>query len=359
MAFSDHMVRAIVTAVAGLLLLAAAPASAKVPRDWLGVVADGRMTDSPAAVADEWTRLGRSGAGHVRARFYWRRAQPAGPGTTDLAASDAVVVAAAQQGLGVLPVVFGTPDWAGSDDSGESSPPRRTADLGRYLKALVGRYGPSGTLWNEHPELARRPIRRWQIWNEPNLTQYWSRQPFARSFVRMLRAARRALREADRRAKVVLAGLPNRSWIALRSIYRAGGRKAFDAVALHPYTGKPGHVVKLVRLARREMARFRDARKPVWITELSWPATKGTRRSTGFETSNAGQAQRLRRALHLLAAERRRLRIRRVYWYTWLSVEEGPNAFGWSGLRRVRDGRTVDAPALRVFKRTGRALRRG
>jgi hypothetical protein len=157
----------------------------------------------------------------------------------------------------------------------------------------------------------------------------------------------------------VLAGLPNRSWTALRSVYRAGGRRAFDAVALHPYTGKPGHVVKLVRLARREMARYGDRRKPVWITELSWPATQGTHRQTGFETSNAGQAKRLRRALRLLAAERRRLRIRRVYWYTWLSAEQGPSAFGWSGLRRVRDGRRVSAPALRAFVRTGRALRGG
>ena len=156
----------------------------------------------------------------------------------------------------------------------------------------------------------------------------------------------------------MLAGLPNRSWTALRSIYRAGGRRAFDAVALHPYTGKPGHVVKLVRLARREMARYGDRRKAVWITELSWPATKGTHRRTGFETSNAGQARRLRRALRLLADERRRLRIRRVYWYTWLSSEEGPSAFGWSGLRRVRDGRRVSAPALRAFVETGRALRR-
>jgi hypothetical protein len=349
------VVRAFVTAVAGLLLLAAAPASAKVPRDWLGVVADGPMTESPAAVAGEWALLGDSGAGHVRTSFYWPHAQPAGPATTDFAATDAVVLAAAREGLGVLPVVQGTPPWAGSRPT--SPPPR--ADLDRYLKALVARYGPSGTLWSEHPQVSRHPIRHWQIWNEPNLTQYWSRQPFARSFVRMLHAARRALREADGGARVVLAGLPNRSWTALRSIYRAGGREAFDAVALHPYTGKAGHVVKLVRLARRQMARFRDARKPIWITELSWPATKGTRRRTGFETSNAGQAQRLRRALHLLAAERRELRIRRVYWYTWLSVEAGPNAFGWSGLRRVRDGRTVDAPALRVFKRTGRALRRG
>ena len=320
------------------LLVGAAPASAKVPRDWLGVMVDGPMTDPAFDASDEWQRLGDSGAGHVRAEFYWPRAQPSGPDATDFAASDAVVLAAAREGLGVLPVVRGTPGWAAG--ASEASPPRRTAFAG-YLRALVARYGPSGTLWDEHPELRPRPIRRWQIWNEPNLDVYWSKQPFARSYVKLLRSARRALRAADGGARVVLAGLPNRSWTALRSIYRAGGKGAFDAVALHPYTGKPGHVVKLVRLARREMARYRDGRKPVWITELSWPATKGTHRSTGFETSNAGQAKRLRRTLRLLAAERRRLRIERVYWYTWLSVGAGPEL-----LRLVR-------PAARARRAAG------
>jgi hypothetical protein len=352
------LVRACLAAALVLLVGAAAPASAKVPRDWLGVMVDGPMADPAFDAADEWRRLGNSGAGHVRAEFSWARAQPAGPGTTDLGASDAVVLAAAREGVGVLPVVHRTPGWAATTGAGEASPPRRTA-FAAYMRALVARYGPSGTLWDEHPELPARPIRRWQIWNEPNLDAYWSRQPFARSYVQLLRSARSALRAADGGARVVLAGLPNRSWTALRSIYRAGGRGAFDAVALHPYTGKPGHVVKLVRLARREMARHGDTRKPVWITELSWPATKGTHRSVGFETSNAGQAKRLRRTLRLLAAERRRLRIGRVCWYTWLSVEEGPSAFGWSGLRRIRDGQRVSAPALKAFVQTGRALRRG
>src|SRR5688500_11193703 len=53
------------------VVAAAAPASAAVPRDWLGVMVDGPMTDPATDVGDEWTRLGDSGAGHVRAEFYW------------------------------------------------------------------------------------------------------------------------------------------------------------------------------------------------------------------------------------------------------------------------------------------------
>jgi hypothetical protein len=224
----------------------------------------------------------------------------------------------------------------------------------------VARFGPRGSLWAEHPEVAARPIRAWQIWNEPNLTRYWTPprgQGFARSYVKLLRAAHRALRAADPGARTILAGLPNESWIALRQIYKAGGRRAFDAVALHPYTGRPRNVVRLVEYARREMRRFGDGRKPVWVTELSWPAAKGkTKNTTGFETTDRGQASRLSDGLRLLARARTRLRIERVFWYTWLSREDSPNSFDYSGLRRVRDGQSVSVPALDAFRRSARRL---
>ena len=88
------------------------------------------------------------------------------------------------------------------------------------------------------------------------------------------------------------------------------------------------------------MRRYSDGRKPIWITELSWPAAKGkTKNTTGFETTDKGQASRLREGLRLLARARKRLRIERVFWYTWLSQEGSPNSFDYSGLRRVRGGR--------------------
>jgi hypothetical protein len=157
----------------------------------------------------------------------------------------------------------------------------------------------------------------------------------------------------------VLAGLPNESWIALRKIYKAGGRGTFDAVALHPYTGRPRNVIKLIEFARREMRRAHDGRRPVWLTELSWPAAKGkTSGAPGFVTSEAGAASRLKAALKLLARKRKQLRIGRVYWYTWLSREGSDNAFDYSGLRRVRGDRVVTARTLGVYRAAARRLER-
>ena len=141
-------------------------------------------------------------------------------------------------------------------------PARLAAARHGGVHELLGRAGGSrrlnGSLWTALPGLPRTPIRAWQIWNEPNLTRYWSSQPFAKPYVRLLRASRRALRAADPGSRTILARLPNESWIALRRIYQAGGRGAFDVVALHP-TLAAADAVKLIEFARREMRRYRDA----------------------------------------------------------------------------------------------------
>lgn len=347
-----------VTTLALLLALAlAAPAAAKVPKHWLGVAADGPLIEAPADHAAEWPRIEASGVRSVRIAFYWSAGEPS-PGAIDFGVYDAPVLAAAEHGLTVLPVVFSTPEWAREEPGVLASPPRDPADYARFLAALVERYGRGGSLWDEHPELRARPVRAWQVWNEPNLTGFWSSQPFARDYVRLLKAARRALRAADPRARAILAGLPN-GWDALRRIYRAGGRRAFDAVAIHPYTARPDRVPRFVREARKVMRRFGDRRKPIWVTEMSWPASKGRAHDPiGIATDDRGQARRLRRGLTALAKARKRLRIERVYWYTWLSEESSDSVFAWSGLRRLHDGRVVSTPALKAFRRTARRLRR-
>lgn len=357
------------------LLLAVAPAQARVPEGWLGVTLDGPFDTGDGG---EWDRIAAAGADTVRTAMRWYHFQPYHTAAdvppsdaarfrdvdgvpTDFSHMDAFVAAAAQRGLTVLPVVHAAPAWAVSRPEKDGSRPRDPATFARFMKALVGRYGPRGSLWSERPELRRVPIRSWQIWNEPNLTRYWSKQPFARSFVRMLKATSAAVRAADRGATVVLAGLTNKSWRALRSVYRAGGRRHFDAVALHPFTRRPADVVRLIRLARGVMQRYGDRRKPVWITELSWPAAQGKvsrRNRTGFEVTDTVQARNLGTVLRLLARERTRLRIERVVWYSWLSEAGGTNPFNWSGLRRLRGGSVVDAPAMRAFRRTARALKR-
>ena len=102
----------VLAALCAVLLLAAPAGARSVPRGWLGVQADGPMTEPGNPFASEWRLMAASGVETVRVAFDWRAAQPAAGGPIDFAAMDAAVVAAAQQRLPVLPVVHRTPGWA-------------------------------------------------------------------------------------------------------------------------------------------------------------------------------------------------------------------------------------------------------
>jgi hypothetical protein len=351
---------------------AAEAAKRKVPRGWLGTTADGPFDPR----SREWNRMDRAGVESVRTAFHWARLQPypsadavppqlasrfgdvAGV-PTDFTSTDTIVKAAARRRMDLLPVVEWTPDWAAALPGDVKSPPARPEDVSRIFSTLVGRYGPNGTLWQEHPKLPRRPIRTWQVYNEPNLKGYWSIQPFAQSYVATLRAAEQGIHSADTAATVVLAGLTNMSWTALDAIYAAGAIGSFDAVAIHPYTERPDDVVRILRYARDVTVRYGDGEVPIWVTEFGSPAAAGKfpRVPPWAAFTEAGQARSLGQVLRRFVAARKELRIGRVFWYTWLSIEGRGRVFDYSGLRRIRRGQKVNTPALSAFRRWERKLR--
>jgi hypothetical protein len=344
-----------------LVLLAAAPAGAQereVPQGFMGVMADGPLLDpSLTDLGREGSLMHDSGVEAVRVAIYWSDLQPTRGVPIDWTATDRIFATAATNGLRVLPVVLRAPAWARARPSDTASPPREDAPYAAFLTALVGRYGPQGSFWAARPDLPRSPQRQWQVWNEPNIDTYWSSpRPFAARYVRLLKASYRALKAADPGCEVVLAGFANFSWRALADAYRAGARRWFDVAAVHPFSGRLGNVLKIIGLNRAAMARAGDRRKGLIVSELTWPSAKGrTRNTIGFETTEAGQAARLRNAYAALLRIRRSARIRQVFWYTWLSPDrDSPNSFSWSGLRKLGPPGTdapVDKPALAEFRR--------
>lgn len=157
----------------------------------------------------------------------------------------------------------------------------------------------------------------------------------------------------------MLAGLPNRSWEDLARIYRAGGRGLFDVVAIHPFTAKVPGVLTILENARQVMRRYGDRRLPLWVTELSWTSARGKARWTyGNETTESGQARNLSRVYSMLARERRALRLKRAYWYTWMSVETNPDyPFDYAGLAKLdSNGNVVLKPAYHAMRSTALRL---
>jgi polysaccharide biosynthesis protein PslG len=347
-----------------------------VPPSFVGVSGGYPLIDAaPADAPHPLDLMVSSGVQSFRTPFYWALAQPyrrmsdvppeeqgryrdEGGVPTDYTLIDEAVAAAAERRLTLVPVVLLAPQWDALQPGVFASPPRAPQPYANFLGALVRRYGPRGAFWTEHPELVAQPIRRWQIWNEPSLKDFWSRQPFAPGYVKLLRHARRAIKAADPSAAVVLAGLPNKSWDALDQVYRAGGRGLFDVAAFHPFTATVGGVKMILEKDREVMARNGDRRKPLWITELSWTSAKGkTTQRFGFEETPRGQAKKLTAAYTMLAKLRHKLRIHRVYWYTWITRDASRSyPFDYAGLLRLEGDRLVRKPAFGAFRKVALRL---
>jgi polysaccharide biosynthesis protein PslG len=360
------MVR-VLTAIALAMLLPAAAAQAaprKVPHGFHGVMWDRAATRAPAAdLEQQWALMAQSGVESVRTVFSWARAQPTAGTPPDLTGTDQLVGLAARHNIRLLPIVIETPDWAAKRPV-QGAPPAHVGAYTAFLRSLVLRYGPTGSFWDEHPELPRRPLREWQIWNEPHLDFYWNSKgrSWARGYAPLLRASKRAIESVDRRATIVLAAMADFAWRHLDRLNRRRVRRHFDVAALNFFTSRPKNVMKGVRYFRRALARGREKRKPIWITETTWPAAKdrvpppSVPWQRSWYTTDEGQASRLGGLYRLAARNRRKFRLQRVYWYTWASAYGDGDLFDYAGLTRYSGGVFEPRPALQAFTASAQSL---
>jgi hypothetical protein len=339
----------------------AAGAAVRAPAGFMGVLAGAPVGDRGWWGTEAELRAMRAaGVESLRFAFYWSHAQRTRDRPIDWSATDRIVASASRAGLRLLPVVLGTPAWARVNPALAGSRPADPRHYAAFLTELVRRYGPSGSYWPPRPGVPRRPIRQWQVWNEPDHRVFWHEQPYYSDYVRLLAAAARAVRAADPGAEVVLAGLVGRSWDQLAVLYRRGARAHFDVAAVHPFTRLLGDVSRIMRYVRTTMARYGDTRKPVTITELTWPSSLGrVRRPSDFDVSEREQARLLSAVYRRLAADRARLRLRSVHWADWLSDDRSrTDAFDYTGLSALRPSGSIRRkPAFFAYRSTARALR--
>ncbi len=361
----------IVVTVWLLALAVAAPSAAaerKVPPGFHGVGYDREVAWAPAQVqAAMWREMARTGVESARVLFDWSEAQPQAVVAPSFHETDPLVANAAARGIELLPVVIYAPPWAREVPSRKESAPRDLAAYAAYLRVLVERYGPAGTFWAEHPELPARPIRAWQVWNEPDMEYQWTPQEdWHRKYGALVRVADGVLADADPRARLVLAGLTNFSWRELRTLYERGGvRGHFDVAALNAYTRDPRNLVEIVRRGRKVMDARGDRRKPIRVTEFGASASrdrlKVRRDQDHLQTTDRKLAKLVLSAYGALAANRRKLRIERAYWYTWASsyqVRGSAGIFDFTGLVAYEENASGWSPrqALGAYRKSARLL---
>lgn len=355
--------RANVLAILAVCLAGLLPAAAQgaVPRAFFGVMVNGPALDRSVDL-DAQARIMRAhGVGSWRIELAWDLIEPH-EGRFTWRETDRQVRAAARAGIDILAIAHRSPPWLTGDlDPFMPPDPKR---FGRFCAALVGRYGPRGSFWRAHPDVPRRPIRAWQVWNEPDQANFLvlrKRKHYPRVYARMLRASYTAIKRADRRSTVVMAGMTRDSWNHIAKVLAVKGpRLRFDGAAVHPYTATPEKVLRIIALARKVLDRDGRRRTPIWVTEMTWTSSMARLPiNNGWARTPAGQARALRATYRLLLERRTELLVQRAYWYTWASPDSGVDDFDWAGLVRLRPGkRTRLKPALRAFKRTARVAAR-
>src|SRR4051812_44339349 len=255
---------ALVLALLGTLTFAAGAQA--LPAKFWGVVPQTSFGE------EHFERLARGGVESVRVSLGWADLQPQPNGPIQWGGVDSLVEKAALSGVDVLPTISGAPTWAiptarvqgGGGAKAPARLPVTGAAAGGWRSLLiqaVERYGPGGQFWVTHPNVPAKPIRSWQVWNEPNF-KYFVARPNPAEYGRLVKLSSSALRTADPGAQVVLAGLFSQplggryyrvvgdrkrllhphsvNYFAsyfLEQMYKGtpGIKSRFSAVALHPY----------------------------------------------------------------------------------------------------------------------------
>lgn len=299
---------------------------ASVPKGFFGMVTQTEFRDVDAE------RLSVGGNEMMRLPLQWPAVQPTAAHHYQWGNIDNFVATAAKSGMGVLPFIYDSPSWVAN---GPTVLPVKTAEQKRawksFLQAAVDRYGSNGTFWTERgpgsaDPIPKRPIRVWQIWNEPNF-HYFAKPVSAPNYTSLLKMASSAIKGRDSRAKIMTAGLygspkdiPNRamkSWKFMARMYRMGAKKSFDIVAVHPYTPNTSQLKLLLKEVRKVMVNNGDRAGQLAITEVGWGSDK---RSIFGMGSKSAQAKQLRSAYSYLTKDRRKLNLQSVYWFAYQDV---------------------------------------
>lgn len=348
---------------AGGAALVASTASAGPPhREFVGTQAR-----EPTIV--QWNRLRDARLRTLRLQLNWARVEGDRPTGCDEHACkrhvyqwrryDRIFARAAQRGIRILPYLLGSPRWATRD---ARWPPVRYrpgyANWKRqafydFAKAAARRYGVHGDLWRLIPTLPEIPARDWQVWNEPNLPNFWwmdeRGRKVAREYAALVKPTAARLRAGDPAARVVTAGMTSSLYSSLppggflREVFSVRGTaSSVDFIGLHPYAPDPAGMIEQVRLARLGVSSTAARALPIWLTEVGWSTGGPLRRyrapgSTLAERERS-QARYLREAYRRLFEFSGRLRVRGAIWFRFADLHlASPHRDMWyhhSGLFR-------------------------
>lgn len=317
------------------------------------------VADAYLAVPSEY-EFGRMRVGGVemaRYQFGWARIQPRKDGPYDWRHHDEAMANAAAAGIRLLPLIVGTPDWVEHSGRGWPVGPDGLYRYYLYLAAIQERYGKGGDFWRMHPELPARPLRAYEIWNEPNRGDMQPQQtgiPAPKLYARLLDISSKAIEAGGGGAKIVTGGMTERrskqettASRFFRLLFRIQGvRRDVDAVGIHPYAENPRLVAGVIRRLRATVDRYYEG-APLWITEVGW----GTAGQVGhiLVKGENTQANYLRRTFGAILKSSQETNIDAALWYSFRDLRPPSRPLTWDAHAGLFETSGRKKPAWNAF----------
>ncbi len=99
----------------------------------------------------------------------------------------------------------------------------------RFAAAAAKRYAGKGILW--------------EIWNEPNIKQFWTPQPSVDDYCKLVGQAAPAIRESDPSGLVVAGATSRIPFDWFEACFKKGLLEHVDVLSVHPYRSQPPETV--------------------------------------------------------------------------------------------------------------------
>ena len=311
--------------------------------------------------ATDVAQMRRAHVGMIRVPVHWKAIERSHD-TYDFGDVDASMKAVVEAGAVPLPVVFGTPGWAGDKPIGEViATSEGQQGWERFLAVLTERYGPGGQFWAEQ-QLPQDGVPIWQIGNEPNLISFWGGQPQPHRYAELLQFGAQGVRSVDPTAQIAMAGMAPGSrgpsgWSYLNSLLDVapGLGQYFDMIAPHPYSKNLAAVTHKLELFRKVLRSHQLGNKRMLITEVGWAA--GGRKDLLIHRSRNGQARVLTRLYKDLARRRGRFHLLGIIWYAWRDRPREPGLCPFCATSGLVSSDGAPKPSLRAFRRSAKTPR--
>ncbi|MDB5184229.1 MAG: glycoside hydrolase family 5 [Candidatus Saccharibacteria bacterium] len=287
-----------------------------------------------------------AGFTEVRYNIDWSLVQKAGPTSYDWTDTDNIMNAVKESGLTPIITLDRTPTWARPAECKTDifCPPHDQAAFAKFSGLAAARYKTFNVV-------------AWEIWNEPNIVNFWPPLPNPNQYAHMLKEASIAIKKNIPQATVLVGGLAGNSldsngtgYVDPRSylgqLYAAQVGTNFDGVAYHPYTGlKLPSVVdgeyngwyKMnngTYTMRSVMTANGDTSKQLWLTEFGEPTAGSKAVSDPTKISNGSNVDHVTEADQKLIYDQAlgsaltSTWIHNIDWYNW---KDGSGAAYTSG----------------------------